>query len=110
MSQHLHPKTNKKVCLVSEKQIKKTILEFLKWKKIFVWNVFQTLGSYRGCSDVLGVLPDGKILAIEVKTPSGVLSQEQENFLTNIKNNNGIAFVARSIEDVKVNLDEYISK
>jgi hypothetical protein len=110
MSQHLHPKTNKKTNLVSEKQIKKTILDFLKWKKIFVWNVFQTLGSYRGCSDILGVLPNGRILAIEVKTPSGVLSKEQENFLTNIKNNNGIAFVARSIEDVSKNLEAHISK
>lgn len=104
----LQSPTNKKVCFASEKQIKKSILDFLKYKKIFCWNVFQTLGCYRGCSDILGALPDGRILAIEVKKPSGELSREQIVFLENIKANNGIAFVARGIEDVTLNLKEYL--
>ena len=50
-------------------------------------------------SDLLVCL-DGKFVAIEVKRPNGRLSDGQEKFLHNVKAAGGIAFVARSVEDV----------
>jgi hypothetical protein len=56
-----------------------------------------------GVSDILGVY-DGKFLAIEVKTQSGVVSNEQRSFINQINREGGIAFVARSLDDVVTHL------
>ena len=53
----------------------------------------------RGTSDILGVW-QGKPLAIEVKTPTGRLSQYQAIFLERFARAGGISIVARSVEDV----------
>ena len=97
-----------------ESYIKKAILEYLKLvKKIYCWNnrnvgVFKNGGyipsGIRGISDILGILPDGKFLAIEVKTEKGKPTEEQLSFLHNIINNNGIGFIARSVKDVEEKL------
>tara|TARA_Y100000004_G_scaffold68047_1_gene76318 strand:+ start:18 stop:359 length:342 start_codon:yes stop_codon:yes gene_type:complete len=57
-----------------------------------------------GVSDILGVLPCGTFVAIEVKTPKGRLSENQKQFLKDIQECNGIAFVARSVDDVRERL------
>lgn len=55
--------------------------------------------------DILGILPDGRFLAIEVKKDSkGKPSKGQVEFLETIKSNGGVAFVAYSIECVKNHL------
>lgn len=50
--------------------------------------------------DIVGVLPGGKALYIEVKTETGRLSPHQEKFLNNLELSGAVAFVARSVEDV----------
>jgi Holliday junction resolvase len=50
--------------------------------------------------DILGVLPDGKALMIEVKTETGKVSPEQESFIENASRVGAVAFIARSINDV----------
>jgi hypothetical protein len=42
---------------------------------------------------------DGRLLAIEVKSSKGRLTDEQEFVLAKIRANNGVSGVARSIED-----------
>jgi hypothetical protein len=59
----------------------------------------------KGVSDVLGILPNGRLLAIELKSATGRLTPEQKLFIEKIKLNGGIAFMARSIDDVKRELD-----
>lgn len=56
--------------------------------------------SQRGMSDVMGTLKDGRTLAIEVKSRMGVLQQHQKDFLDKINAAGGLAFVARSVDDV----------
>jgi hypothetical protein len=58
----------------------------------------------RGVSDVLGVLPGGRFLAIECKGPTGRPSPEQVEFIERVRAAGGVAFVARSLEDVKKGL------
>ena len=57
-----------------------------------------------GLSDILGILNDGKFLAIEVKTAKGKLTEKQEDFLNTVIRANGVGFIARSVKDVMNNL------
>lgn len=53
----------------------------------------------KGGSDVIGITSSGKFFAIEVKTPKGRTSKEQDSFLSRVKEQGGIAGVARSPKD-----------
>ena len=50
----------------------------------------------KGSADILGVLPDGRFLAVECKSPTGRLTPEQSAFLERIRGLGGVAIVARS--------------
>jgi len=54
-----------------------------------------------GFSDIFSVMPNGRALFIEVKSRTGKLSLKQQNFLDRMSNHGALAFVARSVEDVK---------
>lgn len=56
--------------------------------------------GWRGCSDLLGMLKDGRLLAVECKAPKGRLRTEQEEFLSLVRQFGGMAFVARNAADV----------
>ena len=53
----------------------------------------------RGMSDIMGVLRDGRTLAIEVKSRTGRMRPGQEEFLASIRAAGGVAGVCRSVED-----------
>jgi hypothetical protein len=100
----------------TEKQIENSVLSYLKMRGIFVFKnqsvgvfdpvrkVFrkpQSKHQIKGASDILGVLPGGRFLAIEVKAPKGRPTKEQMMFLDAVNRNGGLGFIARSIEDVE---------
>ena len=62
-----------------------------------------TIG-FKGCSDIIGQLTNGQLLAIEVKTMNGGPTPEQQAFLDLVNKNGGIGFVARSAADVSRNI------
>ncbi len=98
---------------IPEYAIKRQIITWLKYNGVFAWvqhnaaiydpsrKAFrrQSFGQRRGVSDILGVWK-GRLLAIEVKTKTGKLSEHQEEFLKDVNRVGGIGFVARSIDDV----------
>jgi hypothetical protein len=49
----------------------------------------------KGSADILGCLPDGRFLAVEVKAPDGRLSTEQKQFLAEIGGLGGLAVMVR---------------
>ncbi len=59
----------------------------------------------KGMSDIMGILKDGRTLAIEVKTPTGTVMAHQHEFLNSISQAGGLAFVARSVDDVVTKLE-----
>lgn len=61
--------------------------------------------GFTGQPDILGQVTGGRLLAIEVKRPSGRVSDDQQAFLLKAGKNGAIAFVARSVTDVFLNLD-----
>lgn len=97
-----------------ESDIQKQCLELLKLYNIYCWRqntgAFKKGKSYikfafKGCSDILGICPDGRFLAVECKrTSGGILSDEQKEFLVNIKKNGGVAIIANSVERLKEEL------
>lgn len=100
----------------SEKLIEHEILLYLRSHGVFCWKNI-TGGFFdpvrkrfrkqtspyaiNGTSDILGIMKDGRFLAIEVKSKYGKPSPEQTLFIQKIKANGGIAFVARSISEVE---------
>lgn len=84
---------------ISEKEITASIRSLLKSFGIFHWKVFQTLGATPGVPDIIGVYK-GRMIGIEVKTSNGKTSPYQDNFIKNINDAGGLAFVARSVDDV----------
>lgn len=62
--------------------------------------------GWKGCPDVLGQLKDGRLLGVEVKSPTGKLRPEQAVFLERIRCAGGVAFMARDCRDVMRELNE----
>lgn len=65
--------------------------------------------GFPGCSDILGQLRDGRMLAIETKTPKGRLTADQDEFLRKV-GHKGVSVVARSVEDVRIVLDALLRR
>jgi len=58
----------------------------------------------RGISDLIGQMKDGRFLACEVKREGAKLMDHQRDFLNEVIENGGVAFVARCVEDVEQEL------
>lgn len=56
-------------------------------------------GLATGSSDLIGWTPDGRFLALEVKTPRGRLTAEQSAFLDAVARAGGVAACVRSPEE-----------
>ena len=60
-----------------------------------------------GGSDLIGIAPDGKFLAVEVKSAIGQPTDAQVRFIDAVRAKGGRAGIARSAEDaVKIALDD----
>ena len=95
----------------SEANIQALILMGLSAAGCLVWR--QDTGAYKdaktgrliryglckGSSDVVGIAPDGRFLAVEVKTATGRVRPEQETFIAAVRRAGGRAGVARSVAD-----------
>ena len=55
--------------------------------------------TQKGMSDIMGVLKDGRTLAIEVKSRVGKMRPGQDEFLQTIRQAGGVAGVCRSVDD-----------
>lgn len=108
---------------LKESDIQSMILKYLRYRGIFAWKNHSTgtwdpkrrvfrkiVGTWaiKGVSDILGVLPGGRFLALEVKTPQRrkTASQDQLNFLSKIEELGGIASVVWNVDQVEKLLDE----
>lgn len=100
-----------------ESDLQKSVLQYLRtlgFKTIRVNCGGVKVGSHyirlaeEGVSDIISMFPRngrfdlraGRFLAIETKLPYNKLSDAQKDFITWVNNNGGIAFCAKSLEDV----------
>jgi hypothetical protein len=63
--------------------------------------------AFPGCSDILGQLVTGHLLAIEVKRPRTGPTDEQAAFLAQVNRAGGLGLIACAVEDVKAALDRF---
>jgi hypothetical protein len=98
---------------MKEVEIQRTILDYLAYRKVFAWRnnsgatVIQTPTARRfirfgavGSPDIIAI-KDGKVYGLEVKTPTGKLSPNQETFRDGMTKAGGIYQVVRSLEEVQ---------
>jgi hypothetical protein len=104
-----------------EGRIKAACLRYLEKRRILAWNNpsgaacvapdrWVRFGK-KGSADLLGCLPGGRFLAVEVKGPGGRLSPEQKRFLEEIRGLGGLALTVKSWKEIDSALREggYIS-
>ena len=101
----------------TEQEIQKTIIDYLRIKKYVVFKHHSTgftvregrVAAFRysekGISDIIACSPKGTFVAIEIKRPGKKPTQEQLDFIAQVSTNSGIAFVAHSLDDVLVTLE-----
>ena len=56
--------------------------------------------GFVGCSDILGQMADGRLLAVECKRVGGKATPDQAAFLERVVKHGGVAFVATGVDDV----------
>jgi len=102
--------------LTPEARIKNACLRYLERRGLFAWN--NPSGCVRaapdrwihfgkkGSADIIGILPDGKFLAIETKSKNVRLTPEQKEFLNKVRGLGGVAIAARSFQELDEALRE----
>ena len=102
--------------MTPEGRIKAACLRCLERRGIMAWN--NPSGAVRvapdrwvsfgrkGSSDIIGLLPGGRFLAVEVKASRGRLAPEHSEFLEKVRGLGGLAVVARSWRDLEAALRE----
>lgn len=106
------PASERKPSTAPEADILKAILKLLSLHPSVAWARRMNSGAFQigpgpsarwfragfvGCSDILGQMRDGRLLAIEVKAARGKVSDEQQRFIDVVRQHGGVAGVARSV-------------
>lgn len=111
---------------LTEKEIENQILEYLSYlPEVYAWknqsvgvfdpvkNNFRKPSKYQlnGVSDIIGIVTQGpnqgRMIALEVKSNRGVVSDSQKEFLNNMEKFGAIWGVVRSLDDTIELLKEY---
>lgn len=58
--------------------------------------------GFKGCSDIIGQMKDGRFVAVEVKAERGRVSPEQQAFLDTVRLNGGVSGVVRSVGEAEL--------
>jgi penicillin-binding protein-related factor A (putative recombinase) len=86
---------------MNEQQIQKKIIDYLK--SIGAYTVKTIVTNSSGTPDIL-LSFKGQFIAIEVKAAKGRVTDLQKWHLDQIRKSGGIAFVAKSVNEVKLGL------
>lgn len=90
-----------------EKKVENSIKRYLDGLGAYHIKIHGSAYMPAGTPDILACI-GGKFIGIEVKKPKGgVLSELQKLKIKQIKSAGGVAFVARSLEDVKQELSRH---
>lgn len=99
-----------------ESEVQRVLLDWLHLKGLRAWRFnsgAMTKGgrhvrfnTAKGCSDILFIGPrgDSRFGALEVKRPGGKLTDDQAEFLRQVREAGGIAICASSVEELEEGL------
>lgn len=97
-----------------ESDIQRNILSYLATRGIVAWrtnsgkvrnNVYM---APKGTPDIIGYLPSGRLLGIEVKRPKGVLSDSQKEWIERAEKAGCAVMVAHSVEEVVRQIEAWV--
>jgi len=88
-----------------ERELQKKVINFCNNNAILAVKVDST--SARGWPDLTVILPNGTVLFVELKTPTGVLSKLQQHIHSKIKKQQGNVYVIRSLESFQTLVTEF---
>lgn len=97
-----------------ETDVLRACLELLRLRGIYAWRSnnagvhrtskdgksFWSFAGLKGVSDILGILNDGRFLAIEIKAPGKVPTSEQRLFLKAISDRRGVALWITNVDQL----------
>lgn len=102
-------KVRKSMPAQPEKEVVRACLQYLEARRIFAWrnntgalatgNRFVRFGL-QGSADIIGILPEGRFLAVECKAAKGKLSPAQEAFLARVRQEGGVAIVVHNLDEL----------
>jgi len=85
---------------VTETHIKGAVKDYLAAHNIFNYHVLQGMGAYKGVPDRIAHFK-GRVVYLEIKTPTGKLSEHQLAFQQQCLEDGIDYWVIRSIEDLE---------
>lgn len=95
-----------------ERFLQNQIIKYLNLRGYFVWavrngatwdgrlGVYRKNSSMKGISDIIGIGPNGKFIAVECKINGRLPTLEQKLFILAIHRMHGLSCVAYSLDDV----------
>jgi len=84
---------------ITENDVKRQVKQLLSLKGYFHFHILQGLGAYRGIPDIIAI-KNNRVLFLEIKRPTGKLSNYQKQFQTDIEGQGGEYYIIRSIDDL----------
>lgn len=98
----------------TEQSLIKPCIDLLTLRGCFVWRQnaggmkatykgrdrFIRFSHQEGISDIIGIAPDGRFIAVELKVGKNKPTDAQATFLAEVKARGGIAIVAYSVEEL----------
>lgn len=91
---------------MKEKVIENQIKKWLEKQGYWWMKVHGDMFQKSGVPDILACI-NGRFVGIEVKRPGGRLTELQKYNIEKIKAAGGVAFVATSVHEVRINLDRF---
>ena len=79
--------------------IKHQVRDYLRLRGWFVFHCLQGLGCYPGVSDFI-IIKGGQVIFLEIKTPKGKQSSNQEMFDVAIGDHGGEYMICQSVEEL----------
>jgi len=97
-----------------EQELQKQILDYLAYRKGKYWRQnsgaivaeykgkkrFFKFTGMKGLSDIIGILPDGRFFACEVKIKPNKPTDDQINFINCVNYHGGVGIIAYELNDV----------
>lgn len=69
----------------------------------------EAFGTRSGSADILACF-EGFFVAVECKSATGVLSEQQKQFIENVRAGGGVAIVARCMRDIIIELEKLVDR
>ncbi len=96
--------------IVKESAMQTRIQKALREQGCWVIKVHTDSMGVRGAPDILCCTPNGRFMALEVKTGTGRATEMQKYHLKQISNRNAVATVVRSVDEALLALHSAMSK